>query len=441
LEGLHILHRAAANDAFHDSAERFPQPRCHPETRTKMLNSDDDPLPQFLTDGKDRRDNRILWLNGPAGAGKSAVAQSLCLQLEAKGCLGASFFFKRGNASRGNGNKLFATIAYQLALHLPQLRGAIAQVVEKDPSIVDRSLSIQMEQLIIKPCQMHLSGRCQPVPIIIDGLDECAGPEVQQEILRSIGESLRDQGLNLRFLIASRPEAHIQEMFADSLSKIHLGFPIDQSFDDVRKFLQVEFSRIHSEHYRTMAAVPLPWPTTEIIDRLIEKSSGHFIYASMVIKFIDDRNFRPTECLSLIMGIDQLHGPITPLSALDDLYTQILSEAVVDRPHVFELLAVIAAGIQLPIYAIERLLEWQPKDISLALRGLRSLLGEDYRGKGPAWIKVYHASFLDFLQDEKRSKRFFVNDLQHRKNLARRILEAFSNVDGPESTRRAKILR
>ncbi|KAJ7787767.1 hypothetical protein B0H14DRAFT_2241628, partial [Mycena olivaceomarginata] len=373
LEGLHILHRAAANDAFHDSAERFPQPRCHPETRTKMLNSDDDPLPQFLTDGKDRRDNRILWLNGPAGAGKSAVAQSLCLQLEASGCLGASFFFKRGNASRGNGNKLFATIAYQLALHLPQLRGAIAQVVEKDPSIVDRSLSIQMEQLIIKPCQMHLSGRCQPVPIIIDGLDECAGPEVQQEILRSIGDSLRDQGLNLRFLIASRPEAHIQEMFADSLSKIHLGFPIDQSFDDVRKFLQVEFSRIHSEHYRTMAAVPQPWPTTEIIDRLIEKSSGHFIYASMVIKFIDNRNFRPTERLSLIMGIDQPHGPITPLSALDNLYTQILSEAVVDRPHVFELLAVIAAGIQLPIYAIERLLEWQPKDISLALRGLRSL--------------------------------------------------------------------
>ncbi|KAJ7858859.1 hypothetical protein B0H14DRAFT_2203586, partial [Mycena olivaceomarginata] len=75
---------------------------------------------------------------------------------------------------------LFPRIAYQLALHLPQLRGAIAQVVERDPSIVDRSLSIQVEQLIIKPCKMHLSGRCEPVPIIIDGLDECTGPEVQQ---------------------------------------------------------------------------------------------------------------------------------------------------------------------------------------------------------------------------------------------------------------------
>ncbi|KAJ7806264.1 hypothetical protein B0H13DRAFT_1669888, partial [Mycena leptocephala] len=34
---LHILHWAIAGDAFHDSAERYPQPKCHPETRTEML--------------------------------------------------------------------------------------------------------------------------------------------------------------------------------------------------------------------------------------------------------------------------------------------------------------------------------------------------------------------------------------------------------------------
>jgi hypothetical protein len=196
-------------------------------------------LPQFLTDREHHRDSRILWLNGPAGAGKSAVAQSLCMQLEVEGYLGASFIFKRGNVSRGNGNKLFPTIAYQLGLHLSQLRGAIAQVVEKDPSIMERSLSIQVERLIIEPCQMHLSRRRQPVPVIIDGLDECTGVEIQQEILRSISKILQGRSLDLRFLIASCPEAHIQEIFADSLSKLHLGFPIDQSFDDVRKILQV----------------------------------------------------------------------------------------------------------------------------------------------------------------------------------------------------------
>jgi hypothetical protein len=135
---------------------------------------------------------------------------------------------------------------------------------------------------------MHLSRRRQPVPVIIDGLDECAGAEIQQEILRSISKILQDRSLGLRFLIASRPEAHIQDIFADSLSKLHLGFPIDQSFDDVRKFLQVEFSRIQREHYRTMAAVSLAWPAKEIVvwPRSSTVSNRNDLYVSLV-----NRNF------------------------------------------------------------------------------------------------------------------------------------------------------
>ncbi|KAF8203534.1 hypothetical protein K438DRAFT_1536846, partial [Mycena galopus ATCC 62051] len=72
------LHRAAGNDASHDAGERFPPPHCHPATRTDILAKlhdwalEDDPT------------SRILWLHGPAGAGKSAVAQTLCQSLEAE---------------------------------------------------------------------------------------------------------------------------------------------------------------------------------------------------------------------------------------------------------------------------------------------------------------------------------------------------------------------
>ncbi|KAJ7910301.1 hypothetical protein B0H13DRAFT_1472512, partial [Mycena leptocephala] len=69
---LHLLYRASANDASYDSAERYPQPRCHPETRTSML--------QELNawSSQHNPETRILWLHGPAGAGKSAIAQSFC---------------------------------------------------------------------------------------------------------------------------------------------------------------------------------------------------------------------------------------------------------------------------------------------------------------------------------------------------------------------------
>ncbi|KAJ6598310.1 hypothetical protein DFH09DRAFT_903600, partial [Mycena vulgaris] len=46
--------------------------------------------------------------------------------------------------------------------------------------------------------------------------------------------------------------------------------------------------------------------------------------SSTVIKFIDDKNFRPTERLDIIMGIAESDFG-SPFSALDQLYTEILT--------------------------------------------------------------------------------------------------------------------
>ncbi|KAJ7435435.1 hypothetical protein FB451DRAFT_1153805, partial [Mycena latifolia] len=97
--GVHILHRAVALEALHDSAESFPQPRCHPETRTAML----DALYHWAVDDA----CSIRWLHGPAGAGKSAIMQTLSRRLQENGRLGGSFFFKRDHPIRGNAKVLF----------------------------------------------------------------------------------------------------------------------------------------------------------------------------------------------------------------------------------------------------------------------------------------------------------------------------------------------
>ncbi|KAJ7908188.1 hypothetical protein B0H13DRAFT_2498366, partial [Mycena leptocephala] len=186
---------------------RFPQPRCHPETRTKLR----DVLWKWGCGIEPPKNwTAILWLYGPAGSGKSAVAQSFCQKLKEQGRLGGSFFFKRGHPSRGNANKLFPTIAYQLAL-LPGLRAPISRIIENDPATVNRSLSHQLQELIIQPCRK--SSLSQPVTIIIDGLDECDEEDVQQKILRLIGNAVSREPLPIRFLIASRPESYIRETF------------------------------------------------------------------------------------------------------------------------------------------------------------------------------------------------------------------------------------
>ncbi|KAF8198318.1 hypothetical protein K438DRAFT_704626 [Mycena galopus ATCC 62051] len=218
--GMPILHRHKAGDAFHDSADRFPQPRCHPETRQKLLDAlwdwacgiepprnwtGHDFTRHSIYEEDNGPSSPILWLSGPAGSGKSAVAQSVCQKLQEEGRLGGSFFFKRGHPSRGSARRLFSTIAYQLAL-VSQLQPIIAQTIEQDPAIVDRSLSEQLQRLIIDPCW---KGRLsKPVTMVIDGLDECEGEDIQQEVLGVIGKMVAgEERLPLLFFvaIASRP--------------------------------------------------------------------------------------------------------------------------------------------------------------------------------------------------------------------------------------------
>ncbi|KAJ6598338.1 hypothetical protein DFH09DRAFT_1131551 [Mycena vulgaris] len=438
--GLQFLYRAAANDASHDSGERYPQPRCHPETRTEILAD-----LRAWSCGNDL-ESQILWLHGPAGAGKSAIAQALCQKLEAEGRLGASFFFKRGHPSRGHAMKLFPTIAYRLAVDHPELKGVISRHIESDPSIVDKSLSIQLQKLIIESVRENAQrAPTRSFTIVIDGLDECEGQDIQQELLRSIGNAVHQS--TLRVLIASRPEPHIKEVFSEPGFRFYRPMNIQQSFEDVRRFLQDEFARILREHHETMVDVASPWPSPEVIEHLVEKSSGYFIYASTVIKFIDDKYFRPTDRLDIIMGMadpDAEAGSGSPFGALDQLYTQILSD-VPARILLLRILPVIAAGLHSRLGAphIEQLLELRPGSVRLALRGLHSVasLPED-SDKGDfsieffSRITVHHASFLDFLCHPTRSGIFYVAGVQHRTELARKILKAYTHTHTDPSLNR-----
>ncbi|KAJ7637486.1 hypothetical protein B0H17DRAFT_496110 [Mycena rosella] len=414
--GIGILHRAVALAALHDSAESYPQPRCHPETRKDLLEQ----LWTWCTDSS--VESPILWLHGPAGAGKSAVMVTLSNRLQDAQQLGGTFFFKRGHPTRGNANVLFSTIALQLAVNIPELKLPIARVVEENPSLVARSMNMQLRQLLIEPC---LTLEFHPIPtILIDGLDECEGKDIQQNILHLLRDSPTPACLPFRMIIASRPEPHIRELLElSSFRGQYRPFNIEQSYRDVCAYLESEFARIHREH-STLAATPYPWPAPEVIDRLVEKSSGYFIYASTIIKFIDDKHYRPTRRLAAIEGLSGVHSP-SPFAALDALYRQILLE-IPENPDLVPILRVIH-HFHLRPDQIEELLGLESGDVQLALRGLYSVIdstaSHPFLNSGPGFI---HASFADFLQDPLRAGDFCTSDAVGLNDLARLILSEFA---------------
>ncbi|KAF9071961.1 hypothetical protein BDP27DRAFT_1198699, partial [Rhodocollybia butyracea] len=118
------------------------------------------------------------WLYGPAGAGKSAIAQTFAEACAKKGILAGSFFFWRSDPSRNNPERLFNTLAHQIAGAMPELRPIINSVVIRNPSVLTSSIEIQFNDLILQPCSLLSWMRTQI--IIIDGLDECSKSRNQQ---------------------------------------------------------------------------------------------------------------------------------------------------------------------------------------------------------------------------------------------------------------------
>ncbi|KAJ7604423.1 hypothetical protein DFH06DRAFT_1254839 [Mycena polygramma] len=411
-----MLHRTAVLEALFDAAERFDQPRCHPETRTELL----DELYAWAIDPDSA--HPIRWLHGPAGAGKSAVMQSLCQRFQDAGRLGGSFFFKRGHAACGNARALFATLAYQLALSRCEVKSPISSSVEMDPSVLGRGMDVQMRALILEPCRL-LEGRI-PSILLIDGLDECDGHHIQQQILRLIRPAIR---WPLRILVASRPEPHIRETFEDtSFQGLLESTNIERSFHDVRQYLLQEFSRIHREHHNTMSGVPTPWPSADILEQLVEKSSGYFIYASTVIKYVGNEYSRPTKRLDIICNLAPQDSE-SPFATLDQLYFQILSEVPSHSRRVLcDILSVIvnAPGSGLDEPEIDELLGLESGDTDLILRPLHSVLSMS--SGSMKMVRVHHASFADFLVNEERSAIFHIGSPEHHFKLAYSILKALA---------------
>ena len=158
-------------------------------------------------------------MRGPAGVGKSAIAQTCAEKLKESGHLGAAFFF----TVKGHNNslRLFTTIAYQLATEITDYRTAVDEKISKDHTIVEKKMASQFQLLIVEPLrELEKQGkRIQPKAIFIDGLDECAGEEAQAEIIEVIASSVQARSTPFRWAIFSRAEPQVVSTFSqDSIA-------------------------------------------------------------------------------------------------------------------------------------------------------------------------------------------------------------------------------
>ena len=422
---MDFLKEAAVPGAFHNSLQRSDPPKCHKHTREAIL----DKIMDWVRKKLDT-DSFIMWLYGAAGAGKSAIAQTIAELCEEHKLLLASFFFSRADSLRSNSKQLVATIAYQVAVVIPGVRGLMEAAIDNDPHLLSRTLITQFMALIDPLGRLFETsvGEHMDLPsfIIIDGLDECMdGTQVQiLDMIFAIGKRSKFPFI---FLVASRPELEISAAMGDG--KIREGLtrlPLDtdiNSHHDIRRFLEDKFDEIRLTH-PIRSDLHSSWPSSEDIGTLVDKSSGQFIYASTIIKFISSRRHRPDHRLEIILDL-RPKGKDLPFAELDALYRYVLS-SVEDTTTTVQIIATaLIRRYGGDMDALTSVLDLSPADIKLNLIDLRSLV--EY---GTNFLHILHASLGDFLFDESRSQELYIDHRSVHTKIAQGFLGHYLKSDG-----------
>ncbi|KAJ2929570.1 hypothetical protein H1R20_g7527, partial [Candolleomyces eurysporus] len=445
--GWKMLLKNIASNALHNSRARFDAPKCDEDTRVEVTKE--------LTDWIQDREapQRLLCMTGAAGAGKSALQQTIAGKCSKSNTLGSAFFFSAVDPTRNNLTHIVPTIACQLGLHNPALRDAIGKAIEEDPLIFEKTIGTQMDTLVVAPFQRAcasggLDSSTFPHAILIDGLDECSGEENQAELLSAIKDCLLDNDLPFRIFVASRPEWAIRTALDNEpegyLYRLAYHIKLSDMYDatgDIRRYLWTRLRGIGSRSRDRRAQSPL-WPTKEDIEKLVAAASGQFVYAATVVKYVSERRGSPVDRLRAIIDWTPKGGQQTrPLELLDILYRNILSTAkelyeAVDTNQGRDFLLLVRAHqmnsdarvdrTQSSIRTFDEITSLEDGGHQVLFSDLHSLV---FVRQSPirteVWeeMRFYHLSFSEFLNSEFRAQHLFVSETRVRQYVVESCLQ------------------
>ncbi|KAJ7121447.1 WD40-repeat-containing domain protein [Mycena epipterygia] len=356
---------------------------CLPGTRHKLL----DNVTEWVTVPSES--GNVLWLSGVAGSGKSTISTTVSESFRAVDRLGAFLFFDRNDSARSHPGAVISTLAYKLALSNPHIASAVAEVIRRDPAVVDAPIRTQFKMLLLDPLYsavQHIQG---PVLIILDALDECGDPRSRAVLLSLFATEFPKLPHLFRILITSRRNPDIADKFRSRFLEMEMDMGAT-STNDVELYFRHEMAQIRQN--RRLAQT---WPEERDIRALVKLSGGLFIWASTAVTFMDA--FRPDGRLKILLAQDSTEG-----FNLNDLYAVALRNSGpwdTDKNFAQEARAVLACVVlgQVPM---------TDTTIDMILYSGKETSGDvlDYLGCVIQWsrskeARILHASFADYLTD------------------------------------------
>jgi hypothetical protein len=279
----------------------------------------------------------------------------------------------------------------------------------------------QWKKFILGPVDAAAQAVHAPVLIVIDALDESGEARSREQILDMLAGNMDPFSseplklpANLRVLVTSRPlddiqkylhgASHVRHVSMDDISHISL----ESSQRDIQVYISRRLNYLCDDegfndgHFKMLA----------------HKSDGLFEWARLACEYIKGTNSAGVEPMDrfedLTAGTSE---SITGAHLLDDMYTRTLTKLIpTDEKAIARVRSVLAQILgslePLSMVALTEMrlcfLDAAGKSIvKRVIEPLGSLLTGTTDSHTP--IRPLHASFHDFLTDESRSGKFFVD--------------------------------
>ncbi|KAF8291738.1 hypothetical protein DL93DRAFT_2174137 [Clavulina sp. PMI_390] len=414
-----LQYAEAADSAYRQHA---PDSGCLPGTRTEILNA----IVSWISGGSRLPnlpphlnslvpDQSVLWLCGVAGSGKSSIALSVANSL---GGLSPSIvwgFYKFSTANQAalNPQKLFSTLALQLAAQSQHLHNVLLETIKGVDSRIRTSLSPK-EQLntFLLPLLKSLEAcpSAHHAVIIIDALDEAGTVKARAETLSLLAQLDALLPSNVQVLITSRFEDDVHRALrtgSEHRCMLHMSqIPKPSTEEDIMTYI------------KHMLKDAFELPATDYANELTQlaiKSEESFQWASTACLYIsnkDDSQAGVSADMRLNQVLDsQEHG-------LYQLYSKVLTDKFGSSPSpllqmILGMLVVAQQPLSVASYSELCQSQWPSNikhpelEVQRLVRQLASLVAGTHNLVDP--LIPLHTSFTDFLKDKENSKAYAVD--------------------------------
>ncbi|KAF7971897.1 hypothetical protein HWV62_19521 [Athelia sp. TMB] len=398
---------------YADGASWDPSLTCLPGTRLALL--------KIL--GKWARgaaSERICWLKGPAGCGKTTVLHTIAQELKEEGLLASTFFFSRDTESRNTAKTLFTTLARDIASLHPDAAQDIANALEAEPDLATAPLSRQFDALILGPSR-HLPAN-QLAVFVIDALDESFTHDLDIELLTILRDKVNQLPPHVRILVTSRPTSVIEEHLHRCSHVVAHSIDVHsvENKGDIDMYVDTQLR--DEAILRKMGLIS---PDEAIIRDLKRLAEGLFVWIVTICNFLRTAH-RPKQKLQALLSKSSQQGT-HPEKKMDQLYAAILVECGdwedADFVKDYDLVIGTIMALKRPL-SLDALRALHDGSLDLEAEQLLQRFGSVLTGiRGDHQpIRTLHLSFHEFVTNraanDDSTKRFHLSEKEHSGRLA-----------------------